>query len=622
MKKISFSILALAAAAVVTTGCFDLEEKAYSEIVQKDFVPTDQDVAALLASSYSEFGAMMDWYGMFDAQEEAADVVITPARPNGWVDGGVYQRMHEHTWNADDPGSPASLYGYCFSGINAANRVLDQVKDGSLPCGELEDEVINELKAVRALWYAVLLDSHGNVPIVTSYVDYNEANPLKEGEEDKGPKQSSRARVYKFVTSQLQQIIDADVLSKEKTAALYGRLNMWGVKMALMRVYLNAEVYVGERHYQEALDLAEDIINNGPYSLSATYAEMFTPDVSYTNPEVIFAIPYDNTYYTGQHVFSMGMKFYPPSEGRDHFGYSFSTWGGNCGNPQFIKSYDPEDKRLEDTWLHGPQMKKSNPEEIAWWALNYLPSITGNGGGEENPLTSIDFGCRQNKFKADVDAPRGNQWSNDFPWFRLAEAYYTAAECILRGSASKYGKTASEYVNAVRSRSVATPLSDADLKVTTSRVQYGLCTFGDCTSAMRNIHEKALMLDNSGNWVSDPERKLHDWSDVAEALEASQIPQPSGHDNDAIQLAGMYDEWGYEFALEGLRRQQMIRFGTFSSRNWFNHTAIGDTHTALFPIDKGTQNDNENIGQNPGYASANGEYAENVAINDPLPDNL
>ena len=157
MKKIFSTIAILAVSASCFTACFNLDEVAYSEILQESFEPTDQDVAALLASSYSEFGAFMDWYGMFDAQEEAADVVITPARPNGWVDGGVYQRMHEHSWYADDPGSPASLYYYAFTGINAANRVMDQVKDGSLNTGDLKDAILDELKAVRALWYAVLL---------------------------------------------------------------------------------------------------------------------------------------------------------------------------------------------------------------------------------------------------------------------------------------------------------------------------------------------------------------------------------------------------------------------------------------------------------------------------------
>lgn len=638
MKKILSSVAILAVSASCLTGCFNLDEIAYSEITQDSFHPTDQDVVALLASSYSEFGAMMDWYGMFDAQEEAADVIITPARPNGWVDGGVYQRMHEHTWYADDPGSPSSLYYYAFTGINAANRVLDQVKDESLNTGDLKENIIDELKAVRALWYAVLLDSHGNVPLVTSYKDTDL------------PKQSTRRRIYEFVTKQFEEVIANGKLSEERSAATYGRMNMWAVKMALMRVYLNAEVYTGTPAYDKALKLAEDVIHNGPYSLSAKYLDNFQAfdnAAAVANTEIIFAIPYDNVYNTGEHVFCMAMKFYPPSEGRAHFGYSTNTWGGNCANPQFINSYQPGDTRLTDTWLYGPQfvstpdradndakMEKylrdvedgvevGKRDQIAWWCLNYLPSITGAKGKEA--ITSIDFGCRQAKYQPDLKASATNHWTNDFPWFRLAEAYYTAAECILRGAPSAYGDTPDALVNAVRQRS-APAITLADLQSTTSHYQYGLASFGDITTEMLNVYGSGLVLGKDENgkevWVEDEARQPHDWSEVYEALEASQKVTPSGNDNDPIELAGMYDEWGWEFALEGMRRQQMIRFGTFGTRNWFNHAAIGDNHTALFPIDKGSQQDNANIGQNPGYVSANQAMAEDVAIDDPIPDDM
>ena len=53
MKKILSTIAILAVSASCFTACFNLDEVAYSEILQESFEPTDQDVAALLASSYS-----------------------------------------------------------------------------------------------------------------------------------------------------------------------------------------------------------------------------------------------------------------------------------------------------------------------------------------------------------------------------------------------------------------------------------------------------------------------------------------------------------------------------------------------------------------------------------------
>ena len=150
-------------------------------------------------------------------------------------------------------------------------------------------------------------------------------------------------------------------------------------------------------------------------------------------------------------------------------------------------------------------------------------------------------------------------------------------------------------------------------------------SFGE-TPAQRlddgNIYGKGMRKDAEGKWEIDPNRMPHDWTERAAALEASQKISPSGADNDPIQFAGMYDEWGWEFALEGLRRQVMIRFGTFGTRNWFNHEAVGDNHTALYPFGTGIQKDNQNIGQNPGYDGVDNRMAENLAINDPIPDNM
>lgn len=74
-------------------------------------------------------------------------------------------------------------------------------------------------------------------------------------------------------------------------------------------------------------------------------------------------------------------------------------------------------------------------------------------------------------------------------------------------------------------------------------------------------------------------------------------------DQTPVKLGGLYDEWGWEFACEAQRRTQMIRFGTFTTKNWFNHTAITDGHTAIFPIPLSAMETNGNLKQNPGYES-------------------
>jgi hypothetical protein len=67
----------------------------------------------------------------------------------------------------------------------------------------------------------------------------------------------------------------------------------------------------------------------------------------------------------------------------------------------------------------------------------------------------------------------------------------------------------------------------------------------------------------------------------------------------------MYDEWAKEFACEAQRRTQMIRFGTYSTYNWFNHSVdlynVKDGHTKLFPIPLEELQTNGYLKQNPGY---------------------
>ena len=563
MKKIFNTILAVAASMALVTSCFNLDEEAFSEIVQESFTPSEQDVASLLASAYTPLAFFFDWQGLFDALEEPADVVITPVRPNGWDDGGTYQRMHKHTWSAEE-WQPWNIYETGFTGINNCNRVIGQIEDGSLPVGDEQEAMIMELRDVRALWYSILLDSHGNVPIVTAFTD-------------EVPAYKTRQEVYDFVVSEFQEVLNSGLMSKEKSSSSYTRLNHWTTEMALMRVYLNAEVYTGTAQYDKALALAEDIINNGPYSLSATYSENFEIDLGPSNTEVMFAIPYDQTYDTGGHVFCQNAKWYPPVS-KNYFGWSYQCWGGSCANPQFVNSYQEGDTRKELTWMYGPC---ANSTEIVWTNLNYLPSLTSKpdaGKDKGKSMTSIDFGLRQQKFEPDVDTDWN--WNNDFPYFRLAEAYYTAAECLLR--LGQRESDAVNYVNAVRSR-VAPAMTAADLKGDTKMV-YGTLPWGSLTY---EVWEEC--------------NADHDWSSVVDALEASQTPKSTAADKEAVKFGGMYDEWGWEFALEGLRRQQMIRFGTYTTKNWFNHTAIPDGHTALFPIPLDVLNTNANLKQNPGY---------------------
>ena len=118
--------------AIVASSCTNLDEEVFSEITEDSFIPSNEDIVALMASGYTPLRYIMGWQGLFDLQEESADTFVTPTRPNGWDDGGTYKRMHFHTWD-NVQWQPSNTWITCFSGINNANRVISQIESGSLP---------------------------------------------------------------------------------------------------------------------------------------------------------------------------------------------------------------------------------------------------------------------------------------------------------------------------------------------------------------------------------------------------------------------------------------------------------------------------------------------------------
>ena len=61
------------------------------------------------------------------------------------------------------------------------------------------------------------------------------------------------------------------------------------------------------------------------------------------------------------------------------------------------------------------------------------------------------------------------------------------------------------------------------------------------------------------------------------------------------------DELGWEFCQEGRRRQDMIRFGIFTTKAWFSHDKSDETKN-LYPIPNKVLLTNSNLKQNPGYS--------------------
>lgn len=533
MKKIfkSLILLVLAMTIAVISGCTKLNEVVYSEVLSKDFVPTAADIPSLIAPVYSVMRPMWaDWYGNFDTQEEPGNQIVTPQRPNGWVDGGVYQRMHQHKWTPLE-GQPNGLWSNCYKGINTANRVIYQIESGQIVMPTGKDLTLAELRTCRAFYYYHLMSNQGNVPLVTDF----SSKDL--------PTQSTQAQIYKFVVDELKACIP--LLSTDVTTATYGRFTQWGAKTLLAKCYLNAEFLTGVKdnaNWPLCKALCDEVIASGKYILEPTYKTNFITK-NEVSKELIFAVPYDEILGPG---FGIHMKTLDPAM-QIVFQMQAQPWGGSCAAPQFIYTYDPSDNRLKDTWLMGPQYNP-NTGALVLTFPNYLNSIFG-------PNDYWD-GFRDGKYEIKIGAL--GSLSNDFPIFRYADILMMKAECLLRtGDATG----AAVLVSQVRARDFTG------------------------ANASKAIVTGAKLLGNSVYQYGWCEKNVI-------TPDANQTP---------ILYGGFLDELGWEFACEAHTRQDLIRFGVFSTKTWVNHLPVVDGHTKLFPIPQSELNKNPNLKQNPGY---------------------
>jgi starch-binding outer membrane protein, SusD/RagB family len=532
-----FKIFIVSSAVTVSfSACTKLKDQSYSELVATQFEPKAGDVGALVGPAYGNWRDLYNNTGWYYTQEITADAVVIPARPNGWTDGGMYRRLHMHQWTTEDDYA-SDDWTKAYGGITNTNRILYQIESGQIPVDQGKENLIAELRALRASYYYTLCDIFGNVPIITKF-------DVPEGYL---PKQNTRKEVYDFIVKELTEAIP--LLSEKADKSTYGRFNKWAAYTLLAKMYLNAKVYAGQTEWDKCLAACEAVINSNKYVLEANHRDIFKT-ANENSKEIIFAIPFDEQYAGG---FWMHLQTLHPSQ-QETYNISTFPWGGDCAIPQFIDTYDPDDNRLSADWLMGQQYSSSGKPLTGSMDQDGKPLVYVNDVPSIDSSTEFS-GYREGKYEYKM----GLQFnmSNDVPLFRYADLLMMKAECLLRtGKADE----AAAIVTRIRERSfkdnpAKAVVSGADL-MKGSVYNYGL------RDAMYGWHS------NEG-----------------------------GAD---IQYGRFLDELGWEFSQEGRRRQDLIRFGVFTTKSWFSHKPNGN-HRILFTIPQDQLNKNPNLKQNPGY---------------------
>ncbi|WP_447640259.1 MULTISPECIES: RagB/SusD family nutrient uptake outer membrane protein [Chitinophagaceae] len=569
MKLFSINYKMLLCATLVTfvAGCTKLDETLYDRITSENFLQTRDDVIRDFLRSFEHGYWTIQGGGLFYAQELPTDELMTPNRDGDWFDGGLYQRLHYHTWTIQD-GYTSDMWNALFQGISLATNSLEDLENVDIDkvgiTAAEQADFIAELKVHRAWMNLRAFDLYRNIPIVT-----------KVKGESTTPPQSTPEEIFAFIEKELQDAIPNLPLRQDLGTTGVGRWTQGGAAALLVRLYLNADVYIGQSKYTECAAVCQDIINGkyGNYKLEDIWYKPFDYDNA-NSAEVIFGFPSSLNQTHWQYTSDM-YWWMAPHQAQNLFG--FTDWGNmntkyamqpgrdvdsveyswSLGKP-FIKFQRyPDDYRLkryknlgnsrrEGMFLYGylpyykdsTQLVKSNrgytifARDQVGWFKDLSPG--SKPADKESDMNHADDNSGVWVTKYPI-YPTGdpNAITSSYAEIRLAEIYYSLAECKYRAG-DKAG--AAGLLNAVRKRNY--PAGSSSLYLA------------------------------SGVQLNDQE---------------------------------MLDEWGREFLVEGRRRTDLIRWGKFNTGIWWDKQADNDDHTKIYPIGQSVITLTPTLKQNPGY---------------------
>src|SRR6266699_31152 len=428
----------LAGAALVTlaaAGCTDLTTEPKSSVTSANIFNDLNSYRALLAKAYAGL-AVTGQRGQFGQPDISApdegftqyvrlrwemEELPTDQAVIAWGGDQGLTELNTQSWGPNNE-FPQMMYYRIFFQVPIANEFLRQTTDAVLASrgvsAALKDTIKTyraEARFLRALSYWHGIDLFGNIPLLT------EADPVGATP----PKQATRADIYAYAVSELNDIIGQ---LPPRGPSTYGRATPEAAHMLLAKLYLNAGVYTGTPNFTGAVTEAQAVINAG-YSLPASFRSNFTADNN-VSPELIFVAAQD--------------------------GRSTQTWGGmtflihaGCGGSMSAASYG-----IDYCW-GGYRMKQQTYRRFAvgdsraafFYTTGQTDSVSDRGD-----FTKGIAAPKFTNLKANGDTAQAKGMvDTDFPIFRLADAYLIYAEANIRGGGGT-AANALTYLNAVRQR--------------------------------------------------------------------------------------------------------------------------------------------------------------------------
>ena len=252
-------------------GCTNLDEELFRQINADNFYKSYKDVDAGLALVYSYASRRLSNDGyLWEVGELTTDNMSVTQKGRHWYDEGHFVKLHGHGWNYIFKAFTRN-WDYIYQGIGYANNFYNDLENVVKPNAQkfnIKVEDIETLQAemmvLSAFLHLHILELYGSNGVIFTPDMPGDARPASE----------TGTAIYDFVEKTIKE--NMGKLGKHVAGtkdAFYGRIDQAAAATALVRLYLSANVTIGQEKFSECKAECEKIMNGtyGNYELDNSW---------------------------------------------------------------------------------------------------------------------------------------------------------------------------------------------------------------------------------------------------------------------------------------------------------------------------------------------------------------
>jgi hypothetical protein len=362
--------------------------------------------------------------------------------------------------------------------------------------------------------------------------------PIVESLTDLNPETKDRKEVFAYIEKEIKENINH--LSEDKVKA-YGRVTKWGAYALLARLYLNAETYTGTSRWDDCINACNELANGG-FALDTDWNDPFKANNNSNSRENIWVVVFDQVYAKGNGWYQRWLHY------AHQTGWNLKSgpWNGLVTQPTFYDSFEDNDKRKTEGFLIGLQYPRKKDAAGNYYFDTSAAPLIGSEEYKGEPLVFVNY-----------------------------------IEAMDKGEENSGARS-------IKYEIIEQSTADQDNDWVLFR--YGEIVFNKAEALMRKnggvATQEVVDLVNS---VRGRAFAPADWD------KARYTPS-------TLTMDELLKERGREFAFEGTRRSDLVRFNKFVTASWWDKEASNNSAYNIFPVPQQQLNANQNLKPNEANA--------------------